>query len=287
MALCYAAAPRGAVLMIIEALSLCLFAANPQPVKLGATSINVIDIPASRADFYTDFLAERLTREGFKVVTPREISTALGLERQKQLLGCPEDATSCLAEVANALGVDGIVIGDAARVSGRYQVTLKIVASSNAQRIGGYTGSATTEAELLDELSRGAHELAVQVGAALGRVPHQEVISTSSSTGGVRRLSWIPALVGGVAFVGGGVGLLSAHDARQRLEQETLTRGQADEVLATGNTGRTLGYVGLGIGAAALVAAGTMYLLGEPAPVTPQVAIVPAGAAVGFSGSLP
>ena len=42
--------------------------------------------------------ATRLDQRGFKVVTQGVVGTLLSLERQRQLLGCADDSTDCVAE---------------------------------------------------------------------------------------------------------------------------------------------------------------------------------------------
>ena len=58
------------------------------------------------------FLAKDLRDLGFQVITPTDIGAALGLERQKHILGCTE--SSCLAEIGGAMGADYIVHGEMA-----------------------------------------------------------------------------------------------------------------------------------------------------------------------------
>lgn len=62
----------------------------------------------------SEVLATHLREHGLKVMTGRDIGAVLGLERQKQLLGCMDDSTSCSAELAGALGVGALVVGTVA-----------------------------------------------------------------------------------------------------------------------------------------------------------------------------
>lgn len=71
-------------------------------------------------------LAESSTVRGLTVVSPSDFNAVLGLERQKDLLGCQEDLV-CVAEIAGALGVDGMLIASVSAVGEVYIVTFKIV----------------------------------------------------------------------------------------------------------------------------------------------------------------
>lgn len=75
-------------------------------------------------------------RDIFQVVSARDVETLLGLERQRQLVGCAEDEASCLAELAGALGARFVLSGTLSRVGGSYQLTLQTLDSSRAQALG-------------------------------------------------------------------------------------------------------------------------------------------------------
>jgi hypothetical protein len=80
-------------------------------------------IPADTAQLFTEALVAELRRQpGATVLSDSDIAAAIGLERQKQLLGCSE--TSCLTEIGGALGVDRLVYGSVGRVGESLVVTL-------------------------------------------------------------------------------------------------------------------------------------------------------------------
>lgn len=76
--------------------------------------------------------------EGISVVTATEIRELLGLERQKQLLGCDED-TSCMAEVAGALDADEMVGFEIALVNEKYTVSWRRMDVRKARTVQGET----------------------------------------------------------------------------------------------------------------------------------------------------
>src|SRR4051812_9527469 len=95
-------------------LSVAILAAAPAAPKIAMPGLHLVDIPAERGSLYTETLATELIARGVRVVTEQEISALLGLERQREILGCAEG--SCLIELGNALGVDGVLLGHVAKI---------------------------------------------------------------------------------------------------------------------------------------------------------------------------
>ncbi len=65
-----------------------------------------------------------------EVVSTEDVRTLLGVEAQKQLLGCGED--NCFAEIAGSLGADHIVAGTVGRVGDAFALTLRLLDPSKA-----------------------------------------------------------------------------------------------------------------------------------------------------------
>jgi hypothetical protein len=109
---------------------------NPWTVRVwcskGATTslkIAVVQLQArgglnpETVQLFTEALVAELRRQpGTTVLSDQDISAALGLERQKQLLGCGD--ASCLTEIGGALGVDRLIHGSVGRVGESLVVTL-------------------------------------------------------------------------------------------------------------------------------------------------------------------
>src|SRR3990172_8953663 len=98
--------PAGLVPSSMLTTGLLLLTVAAAPIKVATMRLNLLDSSESWADFYTGYFADRLIDQGLEVTSPRELTALLGLERQRQLLGC-EDDSSCLIEIAGAIGVDG------------------------------------------------------------------------------------------------------------------------------------------------------------------------------------
>jgi TolB-like protein len=83
-------------------------------------------IPPSTASAITEALTGEVRRRaGGEVISQREISAILSLERQREMLGCATDA--CMAELGGALGCDRLVTGDLARLGESLLVHLRLV----------------------------------------------------------------------------------------------------------------------------------------------------------------
>jgi len=106
-----------------------LLAAAPLKVALlpleGGEGVN-----ASTAKSLTQaVLAEARRQSGITVMSPDELGSILSLERQKALLGCSED--SCVAEVAQALGVDRVLVGSVSKLGASWLLHLKLLNAQN------------------------------------------------------------------------------------------------------------------------------------------------------------
>jgi hypothetical protein len=269
-----------------------VLAASPAPVKLAAPGLTPLNLTAQAATFYSDHLAQQLTELGLRVVTPSELAAVLGLERQKALMGCSADgADSCMAELANAMGVDGIITGSLGKVGEVYQVNIKVVAASSAEPLATHSGRVSREEALLDECSRGARSLALQLLKRLrGEEAARALELRTAPT--ARSYAWIPAVSGGVvAAVGAGL-LVAAQLRADSLAGGATGLGLGDEAgrsafIAAGQREQALGVAGVAVGSAALLTAGAMLLFGAPPPVTPSVSWIPGGASVAVSVVLP
>ncbi|MDF1563136.1 MAG: hypothetical protein P1V51_08835 [Deltaproteobacteria bacterium] len=65
-----------------------------------------------------------------EVASSDDVRTLLGIEAQKQLLGCGED--SCLTEIAGSLGAEHIVAGTVGKIGGAFALTLRLIDTEKA-----------------------------------------------------------------------------------------------------------------------------------------------------------
>lgn len=274
-----------------------------EPVKLASPGYTAVNVDDKLATFLADHFAQQLSVQGFRVLTATEIGALIGLERQKQLLGCSDSSTSCMAELANALGVDGLIIGSIARFDSTYQVNLKIVSASNAEPLAVFSGQVEGDKALLGTLNQAAKEMAPQIYTRLGRTPapvtapeqtagndsndSNAVRATVNDNSGEKHWPTVPTVVGGVLLGLGAASWVASNPQSDSIRNaqslpEAVARRELNKSLTVG------GEVSMIAGAAVLAGTAVYYFAFEkPAPLQPQVMITPTGASIGLAGVLP
>lgn len=82
-------------------------------------------VDAAAASTLTDAIATEVSARGFfDVISTKDITTLLGVERQRQLVGCSDDG-KCLTELAGAIGSRFVLSGQIGRLGESYQLTLE------------------------------------------------------------------------------------------------------------------------------------------------------------------
>jgi TolB-like protein len=110
-------------------------APKPKLVVLSVDAAANVD-PATRAGFDDAIVATVAKTAAFDVVSSREVQVLLGIERQKQLLGCADDGSSCLAELSGALGARFVLSGTLAPLGGTWQLTLQMQDTTKSVTVG-------------------------------------------------------------------------------------------------------------------------------------------------------
>jgi TolB-like protein len=231
--------------------------------------LSTLDVPAERGELYAEHLATRLIEHGLVVTTPRDIANVLGLERQRQLLGCDEGA-SCIAELAGALGVKELVSGQVARVDGSFRLVIKVLRADTGAVRFARSVVVDSEAQLFSTLDAWAASIA-------GRPP--------------ARNRWALLPVGlGVVTAGVGAGFLvsagASYGALGRRGADALPLADAVTARDTGSTHQLVGAVLVGVGAVAVAAGLTWFLLSAPDDAH-ATWLVPTPAGLALVGVLP
>lgn len=275
-------------------------AAVAQPVRIAAPGLQGVDVPQDVTNFYTEHLAGRLGEHGLQVVTQKEISTLLTLERQQQLMGC--EVESCAAELAGALGADAVLMGDVARLQGVTHVQLKVVSARDGRKLGTFRAKVEDDGLVVNALDRAAHVLAGEAYAGLKRAPPPTFFPPAGGIDGTyvvragpRKYAWAPAALGALGAGAGTVFWLQARTKHDRLGAQAgspLGPTETEALRQDGQRAQTLSRVGFAVAGAGAVGAGLMYLLGGPrTSVQPSVGVVGgrsgASAALGVQGVLP
>lgn len=115
-------------------------------------------------------------------------------------------------------------------------------------------------------------------------------VQKTAAPSGPRRRTWIPAVVGGAFAVAGGVSLGVSRAQLNRLrndEPRIVSRADAEQVARRGRNWQTAGVSLLGVGAAGLLTAAGMYLLGAPDDAAPSLAVGTHGTSAVLYGRWP
>ncbi|HEY8206262.1 MAG TPA: hypothetical protein VIG99_02195 [Myxococcaceae bacterium] len=183
--------------------------AKPRLVVLGLNAAGGVE-PEVAASLTEAITKEISTRGFFEVMSMAEIQTILGSERRRQVTGCKETATDCLAELADASGARFVVSGSVAKLGTAYQLSLQTLDTARAQVMGRATRIASDLATLLSLVPWTSAEAT----ATPLPPPPSRVLPVSLMVGG------------GLAFLGGGLVAADSVTHEARVAQE-LAEGQA------------------------------------------------------------
>jgi len=245
-------------------------------VSLAIPGFQLVDLDEKHGPFLENSLAQQLVRQGLQVTTSTQLQAMLGVERQKQLLGCSEDG-SCMVELANALGVDGLLLGTIARLAdGSVQVNVRVIAASTAKLLAQWTARVASEEALLKAFAEEAPRLAADIQGTVRPSPGPSK-------------AWA-ILPGGLALGLGVAGAVTLGIAEGRVQQ--LRSGPALEsnvqVFATETKGlQTAGAVLVISAGVSAGLAGALALFGSSNPVQPVAYVTPSGGGLGVCGVFP
>lgn len=185
--------------MLVELVVLLTLAAPHKPT-VAAGGVSFVNLNDKEGDAYIDFFADRLGRSGrLEVVTRSQIVQLLGLERQRQLMGCPEEGSSCLAELSGALGAEFVLTGSIGKLGSTFTASLKLVNTQTMKAVVSVSERYRSEDGLLDGLAEAAR---VFVTAVVG--PAAEVSATTPAKPLGLRV-WVPLVA--TVLVGAGAGV--------------------------------------------------------------------------------
>ena len=161
-----------AALTVVMLLSL---ASNPTAPTESKPKLLVLELtaPAALDPTIAKTLSEAVTAEVsrrgyFEVLSTGDIQTILGVERQRQLLGCSEGSSSCIAELAGAMGAQLTLSGSIGTLGDTFQLTLQTLDSIKGQTVG-RSMRVTHSAETLRALLPSAVAEATGIPAPPGR----------------------------------------------------------------------------------------------------------------------
>lgn len=93
-------------------------------------------------------------RTGAAPLVSADVTAMLGFERNKRMLGCSDEDSACVAEIAGALGVAQVLATSVALSGGRYLVSMSLLDSRHARPLKRTALSAPMDPEALVETVR-------------------------------------------------------------------------------------------------------------------------------------
>lgn len=111
-------------------------AASAEKPKIAVLELQSSGVDATSTAALYDRLVQEVARRGyFDPVSQKDIQTMLGLERQKEMLGCSEAAQSCMTELAGALGSRFVLSGTVSKLGDAVQLSLQMLDTQKAQPV--------------------------------------------------------------------------------------------------------------------------------------------------------
>lgn len=199
----------------MTALLVALLATTPAPERPRLVILDLTGGPGvdegMLQPLQTAVAAEVTARGFFEVLTAADLRTLLGLERQRQLMGCTE--ASCTAELAGALGARFVLSGSLTKLGAMWQLTLTTLDTQRGQPVGRSVRLDTSLEALRQRL---AISVAEATGTPLPPPPSRVVPTTLLVAGGV---------VTAFGLAWGGIHLAQEQQLVARLEAARLTPG--------------------------------------------------------------
>ncbi len=271
-----------------------------RPIRVAVMDLRVEgDVPPRPLAALRQALTPELRKlVGVSAISGDEIRDMLGLERQKQMLGCSEESSTCLAEIAGAISADELIAVHLALVGNTYTLA--------AQRSDAKAGRVVQSQSRKFE-KRDGEELLAIVGPLVESLYPERPLKPGKMRGIeeqiVRRLNppplpkwafWSTAAASAAALAAGGTFGLLAMDAKATGNAE-IARGlqapvsgatiaSAADRLAVNNTRANVAFA---VAGGLAVAAGVQYFFTDwkddraALDVTPAVGPGGAGIAVG------
>ncbi len=148
-------------------LPLLVWGSAPKKVKVAVPDMHLAgSVNAETAGLLSDVLAKSMSDvrpDRMQVIPSTMMQSILGLEREKQLLGCKED-NSCLVEVGNALGADELVSCTLGKLGSTFLMSCTLI------DLGKSAADVTVQDSFTgpdDQLIGSARKVGAQLGAAV------------------------------------------------------------------------------------------------------------------------
>ncbi|MGC4119657.1 MAG: hypothetical protein QM765_34820 [Myxococcales bacterium] len=111
---------------------------------------------AESASVLSTLVAVEAARYPAKVVAGADLRNLVGLERQKELMGCTEN--SCMAQIGGAMGVEYILAPDVGEFGGRWILGLVLLDVAKANAVRRVSRVSATQGGLVDQVGSAVAE---------------------------------------------------------------------------------------------------------------------------------
>ncbi len=133
--------------MLVAAVLAAAEAQKPKLLVLDLQAVGGAD--ATLAQAVTQAVVNEAEARGFyQVLSSRDIASMLGVERQKQLLGCGDESSSCMLELSGALNARYVLGGNVTRFGDALQLNLQLFDNQKSVVVHRATRLAKSESEL-------------------------------------------------------------------------------------------------------------------------------------------
>jgi hypothetical protein len=197
---------RALCLLVCLSLTLPAAAADEKKPPQERLKVLILDmkgnLPEEQRTSISNLLATEMETFPVEVLSSADMRAMVELEGERQALGCEAD-TSCLAEIAGALGAALVLFGDVTKLGSRSLLNLNLFDSTEGRAVGRSTIKGANLDEVIDGIPAGLRKVVgpalEQNGIALAPVePPPPPPGEGPSLLGVTLLG-----VGGVGVIGG------------------------------------------------------------------------------------
>ena len=267
--------------------TLAVLVLSATSMKVSAPPWKLTGIEASEGSIYQSrFLTLLGEKTGLEIITAEDMEAVLGIERQRQLLGCDDGSSNCTAELAAALGADALLTGSVAKVGASYVITLRGVNTVSGTPFATATTRVQSQDAVLQFIESEAKEFAARMTEAFNLYVESRRRPAANVQYQYKKWPW--AFIGsgaGIALLGGG-GFLLSRTYLAQIREATFSTVEEDQTRAS--TGQWLqdgGVVAMIAGGVTAAAGITLLFLTREGAPSLAVIPIPSGGVVVMGGA--
>lgn len=252
-----------------------LLATVPEKPSVVVVGLHAVDMAEKKVAAFAELFADELasTTPGLKVTSSEALASIVGLERQRQLVGCSSDS-ACLSEIVGALGPATIVSGSVVRLGGKISVSVRALAAADGRLVYGQQQLVGSEDAALSWLKDQAPRMGQRVLAEFtAAAPASRVNGFGIASGVVTGIG----LVSAIAFW-----VLVSTEHTAFVNSSSLIDAQPHQ--QAGQTYLAVAWASSAVTVAAGIATALFFLLPSAAPSV-SLFVGPGGGVLSLGGS--